>query len=134
MHMKHLILPASLALILAACGTPAPHAPRHDGGSLHNGHSHDGHDHQHNTSEQRRFSCQNGLSVSVRHLSNDRLELRLDDKRTVMSSAVSGSGSRYVSNSGLFGSGAEWHQKANEASFNFKDPYGNAVATVCRAG
>ena len=51
------------------------------------------------------------MSVDVRNLNNDQLELRLDDKRAVLSSDVSGSGSRYTSNRGLFGKGAEWHEK-----------------------
>lgn len=86
------------------------------------------------TSESRRlrtFSCENGLSVDVRNLNNDQLELRLDDKRAVLSSDVSGSGSRYTSNRGLFGKGAEWHEKNGEASFSFTDPYGNRVETSC---
>ena len=86
------------------------------------------------TSEARRlriFSCENGLSVDVRNLNNDQLELRLDDKRAVLSSDVSGSGSRYTSNRGLFGKGAEWHEKNGEASFSFTDPYGNRVETSC---
>ena len=119
MNMKTLILPASLALVLAACGTPAPHQRGHQGHG------------QPNPSQAENFSCRNGLSVTVRHLGNDRVELRLDDKQTVMSAAVSGSGERYVSTNGLFGSGAEWHQKGGDAAFSFKDPYGNAVDTTC---
>ena len=34
---------------------------------------------------------------------------------------------------GLFGKGAEWHQKGDEAFFSFIDPYGNKVDTSCRA-
>ena len=33
-----------------------------------------------------KFNCENGLSVQVRSLSPDRIELRLDDKRAVLSS------------------------------------------------
>lgn len=87
------------------------------------------------TSESRRwqsYSCENGLSVQARNLNNNQLELRLDDKRAVLSSDVSGSGSRYTSNRGLFGKGAEWHEKNGEAFFAFTDPYGNQVDTSCR--
>ncbi|WP_373795799.1 MliC family protein [Neisseria dentiae] len=79
-----------------------------------------------------RYSCRNGLSVSIRQLDSDRIELRLDDKRTVMTIAPSGSGSRYVSNRGLFGTGAQWHEKGGSAMFDFTDPYGNEVETTCR--
>ena len=78
------------------------------------------------------FSCENGLSVYIRNLDGDRIELALDDKRAVLTRAVSGSGVRYVSSSGLFGKGAEWHAKANEGFFGFVDPYGNRVETSCR--
>ena len=77
------------------------------------------------------FECENGLSVTVRNLDTNRVELSLDDKRAVLSSAVSGSGERYVSNRGLFGKGAEWHQKGSQAFFSFVDPYGNKVDTSC---
>lgn len=129
MNMKTLVLPAALALVLAACGTTTHHH-HHGHGHDHHGHNH-GHQHQGQAGQAENFSCQNGLSVSVRHLGNDRIELRLDDKRTVMASARAGSGERYVSNNGLFGSGAEWHQKGGDAAFSFKDPYGNAVETSC---
>lgn len=127
MNMKTLILPASLALVLAACGTTYHGNRGHQG---HQGHQH-GHAHQGQAGQAENFSCRNGLSVTVRHLGNDRVELRLDDKQTVMSAAVSGSGERYVSTNGLFGSGAEWHQKGGDAAFSFKDPYGNTVDTTC---
>ena len=78
-----------------------------------------------------RFACKNGLSVFIRNLDADRVELALDDKRAVLTSAVSGSGARYVGTSGLFGRGAEWHVKADEGILNFVDPYGNRVETVC---
>ena len=35
-------------------------------------------------------------------------------------------------NRGLFGKGAEWHEKNGEAFFSFTDPYGNRVETSCR--
>ena len=73
------------------------------------------------------------MSVHVRSLSTDSIELRLDDKHAVLKSAVAGSGERYTSNTGLFGKGAEWHQKGSEAFFAFTDPYGNKVETSCNA-
>ena len=68
-------------------------------------------------------------------MNTSQIELRLDDKSMVMQNAVAGSGARYVSNSGLFGRGGEWHQKGmSEALFAFTDSYGNAVETTCRSG
>ena len=60
-----------------------------------------------------------------------------DDRRSRRNSRidsnVSGSGERYTAGRGLFGKGAEWHQKGDEAFFSFIDPYGNKVDTSCRA-
>lgn len=81
----------------------------------------------------RHFNCENGLSVKIVRQGSDRIELRLDDKHALLDAAVSGSGERYVAESGLFGSGAEWHQKGNGAFFSFVDPYGNRVETSCEA-
>lgn len=79
------------------------------------------------------YQCQNGLNVQVQVIPNDQLVLRMDGKETVMNLAVSGSGERYVSNSGLFGTGGEWHAKGTDAFFSFADPYGNRVETACSA-
>lgn len=115
-HMKTMVLSAALAASLSACVVLGSDNQSGQGQAA---------------DRVENFSCQNGLSVAVRHLGNDRVELRLDDKRTVMSAAVSGSGERYTSHSGLFGTGAEWHQKGGDAALSFKDPYGNAVNTTC---
>lgn len=80
------------------------------------------------------FDCENGLAVDIRHLGTEQIELRLNDKSAVLRNAATGSGERYVATSGLYGRGAEWHQKGSEAIFNFIDPYGNAVETSCRSG
>jgi hypothetical protein len=124
------LLAIAAAMSLAACAAPEAH--QHDHGHRHE-HNHDhGRAHDHDTRVQS-FSCENGLSVQIRNLSTDQVELRLDDKVATLSSAVAGSGERYVANQGLFGKGAEWHQKGSEAFFGFTDPYGNKVETSCSA-
>ncbi len=121
--MKTITLAAlATVLTLAACaspdsGTPEP-APAEQ---------------SQNGGEGTRFTCENGLSVQVRSLSNSQIELRLDDKQAVLNSAVAASGERYTATEGLFGKGAEWHQKGGEAYFEFTDPYGNKVNTTCRS-
>ena len=112
------LLAIAAAMSLAACAAPEAH--RHDHGQRHehnhdHGHAHE-HGQQHNDGRVQSFSCENGLSVQVRNLSTDQVELRLDDKVATLSSAVAGSGERYVANQGLFGKGAEWHQKAAKHS------------------
>lgn len=139
--MKVAALGVSLAgaLVLGACTVTVPHVvPQQDHHhGHHHGHMHHDHHHHHAPAkpmqQTRRFSCQNGLYVNIHRLDNDRIELRLDDKRAVLTAAVSGSGERYVGNKGLFGTGAEWHQKGDSGQFSFNDPYGNAVSTSCRA-
>jgi hypothetical protein len=124
------LLAIAAAMSLAACAAPEAH--QHDHGHRHE-HNHDhGRAHDHDVRVQS-FSCENGLSVQIRNLSTDQVELRLDDKVATLSSAVAGSGERYVANQGLFGKGAEWHQKGSEAFFGFTDPYGNKVETSCSA-
>lgn len=124
------LLAIAAAMSLAACAAPEAH--QHDHGHRHE-HNHDhGRAHDHDGRVQS-FSCENGLSVQIRNLSTDQVELRLDDKVATLSSAVAGSGERYVANQGLFGKGAEWHQKGSEAFFGFTDPYGNKVETSCSA-
>ena len=107
------LLAIAAAMSLAACAAPEAH--RHDHGQHHeHNHAHEhGHQHHdmHNHDRVQSFSCENGLSVQVRNLSTNQVELRLDDKVATLSSAVAGSGERYVANQGLFGKGAEWHQK-----------------------
>lgn len=145
MKVRTWAMPASLALLLSACVVPM----HSDDGKSHRSHQHRHHEMERNDGGSRlddrvrprreegrrghqRFSCQNGLSVTVRLEGTNRLSLRLDDKRAMLEQVVSGSGARYASDRGLFGSGAEWHQKGDEASFSFKDPYGNHVETVCQ--
>lgn len=112
MKVKSLLAIAA-AMSLAACAAPEAH--QHDHGHRHE-HNHDhGRAHDHDARVQS-FSCENGLSVQVRNLSTNQVELRLDDKVATLSSAVAGSGERYVANQGLFGKGAEWHQKAAKHS------------------
>ena len=129
------LLAIATAMSLAACAAPEAH--RHDHGQHHeHNHAHEhGHQHHdmHNHDRVQSFSCENGLSVQVRNLSTNQVELRLDDKVATLSSAVAGSGERYVANQGLFGKGAEWHKKGSEAFFGFTDPYGNKVETSCSA-
>lgn len=130
------LLAIAAAMSLAACAAPEAH--RHDHGQQRHEHNHDheyGQQHRdmHSNDRVQLFSCENGLSVQVRNLSTNQVELRLDDKVATLSSAVAGSGERYVANQGLFGKGAEWHQKGSEAFFGFTDPYGNKVETSCSA-
>ena len=54
------------------------------------------------------------------------------NQSTTLNQAVSGSGSRYISNNGFYNKTTEWHVKGSEAYFAFNDPYGNSVETSCQ--
>ena len=142
MKVRTWAVPASLALLLSACvvATPQDDGHRHQHHQRHESSMQDPSNEPAPRHERRgerrasveRFSCENGLSVTVRQQGTDRVSLQLDDKRAVLNRATSGSGERYTSNRGLVGSGSEWHRKGNEAAFSFKDPYGNSVETACQ--
>ena len=142
-----LLLSAAIALLLSACVVNDGHNRRDNRSYDRNdraprveqGHSYDN-DSRHRNLEERsgraettRYSCRNGLAVQIYRVNDDRIELHLDDKRTVMNNVRSGSGALYVSDRGLFGTGAQWHSKGGNAVFEFKDPYGNNVKTTCQA-
>ncbi len=117
--------PAVSVLLLAACAAPELH---------HHGRYDSMQPVQHTVTQVSDgvFSCENGLSVHIRQMGSGKIELRLDDKRAVLSSDVAASGERYTAEHGLFGNGTEWHQKGGEAFFGFADAYGNVVETSCR--
>ena len=135
MKVRTWAVPASLALLLTACvvNTPQDDGHRHQHHQRHESSMQDPSNepaprHEHRGERRasvERFSCENGLSVTVRQQGTDRVSLQLDDKSAVLNRATSGSGERYTS-------GAEWHRKGNEAAFSFKDPYGNSVETACQ--
>ncbi|MGF6147563.1 Membrane-bound lysozyme-inhibitor of c-type lysozyme [Kingella potus] len=140
--MKAKFLPA-LAAVLALAACAAPEGRSEHGHGHHHGHRHGQdrhHEHRGEKHERRgekdagsRFGCRNGLSVQVNSMGSDRIKLDLDGQAVVLSADVSASGERYVSANGLYGKATEWHQKGGEAVFEFTDPYGNKVETVCQA-
>lgn len=85
-----------------------------------------------NAGKTEHFLCNNGLAPIVTFLGNDKLEIRVDHYQALLTLAVSASGERYVSTSGLFGSGGEWHQKGSEAVFTYKGVHGNAAEVSCK--
>lgn len=122
-------LAASVAL-LAACAQPG-----------HKGHDHAGHKHSHahhhkgmDMSGPAKFECDNGLTVHVQHLGNDRVKLSVDGREAVMTQAQSGSGERYVATTGLWSKGGEWHQKGSQAHFSYTGVHGNQGSTACYHG
>ncbi|MDO4776883.1 MAG: MliC family protein [Cardiobacteriaceae bacterium] len=126
------LLPACVAL--SACVETHTHH-HHQGGMsqpTHQHHAGHGHTHNHAMAGGGRFSCENGLSVNIKYLDADRLDIFMDDKHATLYRAPSASGDLFSDNLGLFNKLTEWHQRGNQASLTFVDPYGNRVDTACR--
>lgn len=116
--MKALLVVALAAVALTGCNSmslkkPLPKLHKHD--------SHAQHKPQHNHVKTKRFVCDNDAEPVIRRINEDKIELIVDGQGTVMNAAVSGSGERYVSSTGVYGKGGEWHQKADEATFTYHD-------------
>ncbi|MDO4896382.1 MAG: MliC family protein [Moraxella sp.] len=79
------------------------------------------------------FLCDNGLSPVIRHINDSQATITLENTTTTLDIAVSASGERYVTNTGLFGHGGAWHQKGNMAVFDYKTMAGNPISTNCTA-
>lgn len=81
----------------------------------------------------RTFRCQNGFMPKITYLNTNQAQISVQGKSQVLNIATSGSGARYVATTGLWGTGAEWHEKGNEAIFNFRGTDGSTVETACQA-
>lgn len=78
------------------------------------------------------YLCDNGVEVQATQLSDESIGIKVDNYTATLNIAPSASGSRYVSNRGLFGSGGEWHTKGHEANFAYTGVHGAKGETVCR--
>lgn len=81
----------------------------------------------------RTFRCQNGFMPKITYLNTNQAQISVQGKTQVLNIATSGSGARYVATTGMWGTGAEWHEKGNEAIFIFKGTDGSTVETACQA-
>lgn len=81
----------------------------------------------------RTFRCQNGFMPKIIYLNTNQAQITVQDKSQVLTVATSGSGTRYVATTGMWGTGAEWHEKGQEAILTFKGTDGSTVETACQA-
>ena len=84
----------------------------------------------------RAFNCPElGSTVHVKHLTAEQIQLSMQHSaqnyQATLTLAPSASGARYVSTSGLFGYGGEWHEKGNQAVFSYKGIHGSPATTTC---
>lgn len=129
--MKALLATTLLATVaLVGCNStkPAP-MPQKPSAShtQHGGHQHNHMGHQHNTVQT--FVCENDATPMIRTLNHDQIELTVDGVATKMNIAPAASGERYVSKTGVYGKGGEWHQKGNMAVFTY---HGYGSPTNCQ--
>lgn len=110
--MKHLMAIAVAGLMMVGCASkPTPSTPSTTSTTPSVA----------TTMTTQNFVCDAGFDVTVKHLGNNQIELTTspDVKRAVMTQVASASGERYASNTGLWGNGGSWHQKAGMAYFEY---------------
>ncbi|WP_416189810.1 MliC family protein [Neisseria sp. CCUG17229] len=114
-------LAASITL-LAACA---------QSGNSHSHHHHGHHHHHADMSKAVTFECNNGMTVNVENLGQDKVKLTVENRSAVLTQASAASGELYTGTTGLWGTGAEWHQKGSEAHFEYTGLHGAKGATAC---
>ena len=119
MQIKSLGMMAVSVVALAACNSTSPQQPTQPS-------------HVARPAEVATFECDIGLDAQVRYLDSDRIEISIDNRRAVLSSAVAGSGERYVGTTGLWGHGGEWHQKGDLAFFSYTGLHGAKGDSKCQ--
>ncbi|MDO4222685.1 MAG: MliC family protein [Acinetobacter sp.] len=77
------------------------------------------------------FQCSNGMTPSITYLSPEKIELALEGRKVELTHTLAGSGSRYVSNTGLYGTGADWHEKNHSAFLMYKNANGRLIEIGC---
>lgn len=127
------------ALSLAACANNSAstsnnpqHVHQHAGHHhSHHGHSHAGAD-KHQAPTALTFECKNGMTVKAEY-ATDSVTLAVDtmEARSTLTHTRAASGELYTNDKGFYGNHTVWHQKINEAYFEFRDAYGNVVKTSC---
>lgn len=81
------------------------------------------------------FECQDGRTVTLKHLGNDKVRIHVDTigTSTVLKAAPTGSGERYIAKHGFYKKGTEFQFKGKDGHLIFNDPYKNVVETSCKA-
>lgn len=74
-----------------------------------------------------------GLTVHASYPNDSQVNLTIEQggENAIFNIAPSASGSRYVSNQGLYGGGGEWHTKGSDAYFTFAGVHGDKKEAVC---
>lgn len=82
-----------------------------------------------------RFLCNTGLAPVVTFINDSQIRLQVAGATTTtLGITPSGSGSRYSSDTGLFGNhGGQWHQKGDTAVFEYANIHsGEKIEDICR--
>lgn len=127
--MKALIATSVLAFTLVGCSTTTPMPSKPTTSSTHQAHGQHTAQHHHTHNTVQTFVCENDATPMIRTLNHDQIELTVDGVATKMNIAPAASGERYVSKTGVYGKGGEWHQKGNMAVFTY---HGYGSPTNCQ--
>lgn len=128
MLLKKISALALAAVALSACS--ATGSETHD-------HGHHGHDHDkmsvehHHEGAMHTFKCENGLMPTIQ-MGEDNLILQLGEEKTKLTHVPAASGELFAEQQGLNGKNTQWHQKGNEAYFEFTNSEDQLVQTTCR--
>ncbi len=120
-------LAASITLLAACAQSGSSHYQHHHHGDGH-------HRHHAGMSKPMTFECKNGMSVNVENIGEDKVKLTVANRSAQLTRTSAASGELYTGNTGLWGTGAEWHQKGSEAYFEYTGLHGVKGATVCYHG
>lgn len=120
-------LAASITLLAACAQSGSSHYHHHHHGDGH-------HRHHAGMSKPMTFECKNGMSVNVENIGEDKVKLTVANRSAQLTRTSAASGELYTGNTGLWGTGAEWHQKGSEAYFEYTGLHGAKGATVCYHG
>lgn len=148
MKIQHIITVAAAAVALSACVANDPkrsYDKPHDA-MPHDHHHHHHHHHHHmadklnNAAPNAVYDCQNGWTVNTQYFAENQnhpnvvtLSIKEIGMSVSLPQAVSASGTRYAGK-GLFGTNhqTEWHEKADEAVFDFVTTNKKQASTVCK--
>lgn len=113
-----LALGTAFALILAGCASTTPATTTKAAAAQ---------------ASSKTFLCQNGIAPTLNYINDSQAQITIDNQTSTLTLAPAASGSRYVSETGIFNHGGEWHQKGDLAVFSYKNYHGIPAQTNCQA-
>lgn len=146
--MKALVVFIASAFVLTACGVsqqvstpvsmPTPSHTNYKPNTAHHNASHhnSGYHHSNQKSSSKVFTCDDiGLDIKIDYLNSDNILLTVVNDHinpATLTRVPSASGVQYATHAGLWGYGATWHEKNNQAVFEYGKIDGKRASVVCQ--